>query len=179
MENSINEHEVQQSIRSPPRRRRSTFFERRDSLGPQLLSGRTEENVTKTDADINENHKQELQSYYEQLLSEKEQWKKEVNNRKNRYHDLRLQYQLAVKASSKAKICYSALTNEDIEFLKGKVNITKLVDSQTKLHKSVRESHALFKRAAELDNVILSHCENRIKQINEYILDNSSIEPKT
>ncbi|KPI95454.1 hypothetical protein RR46_08913 [Papilio xuthus] len=151
MENSINENEIQQSIRSPPRRRRSTFFERRDSLGPQFLSGRLEQSVAKKDTDINEKHNQELQR----------------------------QYQLAVKSSSKAKICYSALTNEDIEFLKGKVNITKLIDSQRKLHKSVRESHALFKRAAELDNVILSHCEDKIKQINEYILDNSSIEPKT
>ncbi|XP_014369394.2 uncharacterized protein LOC106719548 [Papilio machaon] len=179
MEISVNDNEIQQSIRSPPRRRRSTFFERRDSLGPQLLSGKLELSVAKKDTDINEKHNQELQSYYEKLLSEKEQWKKEVNNRKNKYHDLRLQYQLAVKSTSKAKICYSALTNEDIEFLKGKVNITKLIDSQTKLHKSVRESHALFKRAAELDNVILSHCEDKIKQINEYILDNSSIEPNT
>lgn len=33
MENTSNENDANQSFKSPPRRRRSTFFERRDSIG--------------------------------------------------------------------------------------------------------------------------------------------------
>ncbi|XP_028169369.1 uncharacterized protein LOC114359261 isoform X2 [Ostrinia furnacalis] len=171
MENSVNEGEVHESFRSPPRRRRSTFFERRDSVEnidpSQCAKSSTE----------NDKHNQELQTYYEKLLVEKEQWKKEVNNRRNKYHDLRQQYQMAVKASSRSRISYSALSNEDIEFLKMKPNISKLVESQLKLHKSVKETRALYRRANELDDVILSFSEDKINKVTEYILENSTVEP--
>ncbi|CAH2068304.1 unnamed protein product, partial [Iphiclides podalirius] len=126
--------------------------------------------------DFNEKRTQELQRYYDKLLNEKEQWKKEVNNRRNKYHDLRQQYQIAAKAPSRSRISYSSLLNEDIEFLKGKVGITKLVESQMKLHKSIKETHALFKRAMELDDVILSYSEDKVRKITEHILDSSSVE---
>lgn len=45
-----------------------------------------------------------------------------------------------------------------------------------KLHKSVKEIHALFKRAMELDNVILTYSEDKVKKISEHILDNSTVE---
>lgn len=84
---------------------------------------------------------------------------------------------MAVNAPSRSRMSYAALTDEDIEFLKGKPNISKLVESQQKLHKSVLETKALFQRANKLDDVILSQSENIISQITDYILENSTIEP--
>lgn len=84
---------------------------------------------------------------------------------------------MAAKASSRSRMTYAALSNEDIEFLKGKPAISKLIDSQQKLHKSVKETRALFRRVNELDDVILNHCEEKINKVTEYILENSSVEP--
>lgn len=83
---------------------------------------------------------------------------------------------MAARAPSRSRISYSALSNEDIEFLKAKVNISKVVENQTKLHKSVKETLALYRRAMELDNVILNDCEDKVNKITKYILDNSTIE---
>ncbi|KAL0896026.1 hypothetical protein ABMA27_012011 [Loxostege sticticalis] len=177
MDNSDNEGAVHQSFRSPPRRRRSTFFERRDSVIPQTLSENIDPNVCAKTSTENEKHNQDLSSYYSKLLVEKEQWKKEVNNRRNKYHDLRQQYQMAAKASSSSRISYSALTNEDIEFLKAKPNISKLVESQLKLHKSVKETRALYQKANELEDVILSFSEDIVSKVTKHILENSSVEP--
>ncbi|CAB3257275.1 unnamed protein product [Arctia plantaginis] len=174
MENSINESEAQQSFRSPPRRRRSTFFERRDSIIPNTISETI--NVNNKDTGVKERQTQDLNRYYQKLLAEKEMWKKEVNERRNKYHDLRQQYQIAVKASSRSRISYSALSTEDIEFLKAKPNLSKLVDSQQKLHKSVLETRELFRRASELDNVILMNSEDMIDSVTNYILENSTLD---
>lgn len=84
---------------------------------------------------------------------------------------------MAVKAPARSRISYSPLSNDDIEFLKAKINISKLVESQLKLHKSVKETRALFRRASELDEVILSHCEDTVNKITEYVLDHSTVEP--
>ncbi|KAJ8734257.1 hypothetical protein PYW07_014808 [Mythimna separata] len=175
MENSMNETEAHQSFRSPPRRRRSTFFERRDSIVPHTMSENV--NPTKIESDVNERRSEDMTRYYQKLLAEKEMWKKEVNERRNKYHDLRQQYQIAVKAPSRSRMSYSALSNEDIEFLKGKPNISKLVDSQQKLHKSVLETRALYRRANELDEVILTQSENIVSMVTDYILENSTIGP--
>ncbi|CAG9575531.1 unnamed protein product [Danaus chrysippus] len=177
MENSVAENEAQQSFKSPPRRRRSTFFERRDSLVVQPTSENIDRNVCRNINETEQKEHPELKRYYETLLGEKEQWKTEVNNRRNKYHDIKQQYQMAAKAPSRSRISYSALSNEDIEFLKAKVNISKVVDSQTKLHKSVKETLALYRRAMELDNVILNDCEDKVNKITKHILDNSTIEP--
>ncbi|KAG6465089.1 uncharacterized protein LOC115453559 [Manduca sexta] len=175
MDNIMNETEVNQSFRSPPRRRRSTFFERRDSIVPTITDN-VEQQSCKTDTNDTK-RSQDLMKYYEKLLVEKEQWKKEVNDRRNKYHDLRQQYQISVKASSRSRMSYAALTNEDIEFLKAKPNISKLADAQQKLHKSVKETVALVKRMNELDDVVLKHSENIVNTITEYILENSTVEP--
>ncbi|KAM3966621.1 uncharacterized protein ACR2FA_012156 [Aphomia sociella] len=177
METSANENDENQSFRSPPRRRRSTFFERRDSIAPQTLTENTDTNVCKQSPANNEKHNEELSRYYEKLLSEKDQWKKEVMTRQHKYHDLRHQFQMAIKTSSKSRMSFGALSNEDIEFLKAKPNISNLIDSQHKLHKSVKETRALFKRANELDDVILSYSEEKVNKITEYILENSSVDP--
>ncbi|KAJ8734571.1 hypothetical protein PYW08_013821 [Mythimna loreyi] len=175
MENSMNETEAHQSFRSPPRRRRSTFFERRDSIVPHTISENV--NPTKIELDVNERRSEDMTRYYQKLLAEKEMWKKEVNERRNKYHDLRQQYQMAVKAPSRSRMSYAALSNEDIEFLKGKPNISKLVDSQQKLHKSVLETRALYRRANELDEVILTQSENIVSMVTDYILENSTVGP--
>lgn len=88
------------------------------------------------------------------------------------------QYEIAAKVSGISQITFSALSNEDIQFINGKCNISKLVESQQKFHKSVKESRALYKRACELDNIILSVCEDTVNKITEYIIDNSTIESK-
>uniref|UniRef100_A0A2A4JC38 Uncharacterized protein n=1 Tax=Heliothis virescens TaxID=7102 RepID=A0A2A4JC38_HELVI len=173
METSMNETEAHQSFRSPPRRRRSTFFERRDSIVPHTMSENV--NPNKPESTVNERRCEDMMRYYQKLLVEKEMWKKQVNERRNKYHDLRQQYQMAVKAPSRSRMSYSALSNEDIEFLKGKPNISKLVDSQQKLHKSVLETTALYRRANELDNVILSQSEKVVSTITDYILENSTV----
>lgn len=85
---------------------------------------------------------------------------------------------MAVKASGRSRMSYSTLSNDDIEFIKGKCHINKLVESQQKLHKSVKETRALYKRACELDDVVLSLCEDKVNKITEYIIDNSTIESK-
>ncbi|XP_068628912.1 uncharacterized protein [Battus philenor] len=176
MEKSLSEHEANQSFRSPPRRRRSTFFERRNSIAPAPVLENFEINYCNKVPDSNQNHYEHLQRYYDQLLSEKDQWKKEVNNRKNKYHDLKQQYQLAVKTTSKSKISYSSLSNEDIEFLNGKISISKLTDSLTKLHESIKKTHAVYKRASDLDDVILSNIEDKVQEITDNVLENSRIE---
>uniref|UniRef100_A0A1E1WLF2 Uncharacterized protein n=1 Tax=Pectinophora gossypiella TaxID=13191 RepID=A0A1E1WLF2_PECGO len=178
MEESMNEIEVNQTLQSPPRRRRSTFFEKRESIVPQTLSEHAEPNVCKQTTETADERIENLSRYYEKLLAEKEQWKKEVNSRRNKYHDLRQQYQMALKTPGRSRMSYSALSAEDIEFLKGKANIPKLVESQLKLHKSVKELRALYKRANELDSVIIKHCEEKVDKITEYIFENSTIEPK-
>ncbi|RVE53243.1 hypothetical protein evm_002076 [Chilo suppressalis] len=175
MENTTNECETNQSFRSPPRRRRSTFFERRESFVPQSLKN-IDPNIPLKMTE-NERHSPDLLVYHDKLLAEKEQWKKEVNSRKNKYHDLRQQYQMALKSSSRSRISYSALSTEDIEFVKAKPNISKLVESQSKLHKSVKEARALYRRANELDDVILRYSEDKVNRITEYILENSTVEP--
>lgn len=86
------------------------------------------------------------------------------------------QYQMTTKAPSRSRLSYSSLSNEDIEFLKAKVNISKLVDSQLKLHNSVKETQELYKKAIELDNVLLSHCEQKVNEVTDFILENSTIE---
>ncbi|KAL4703161.1 hypothetical protein ACJJTC_016762 [Scirpophaga incertulas] len=176
MENSVSEGDTQECFRSPPRRRRSTFFEKRDSSTPQTLFELNTDPSAEND-DGHDKINQELASYYLKLMCEKELWKKEVNNRKNKYHDLRQQYQIAAKSSSRSRISYSALSTDDIEFLKAKPNISKLIESQLKLHKSVKETQALVRRVNELDDVILRHSEDQINRITEYILENSTIEP--
>lgn len=80
--------------------------------------------------------------------------------------------------SGRLRMSFSTLSNEDIEFIKGKCNISKLVDSQQKLHKSIKETRALYKCACELDDIILSICEDKVNKITEYIIDNSTIESK-
>ncbi|CAH2100291.1 unnamed protein product [Euphydryas editha] len=177
MEISVTENDVQQSFRSPPRRRRSTFFERRDSLMPQTFNDTLDPNVCKKLNEVDDKHQQELLRYHNNLLAEKQQWKTEVKNRGNKYHDLRQQYQMASKAPSRSRISYASLSNEDIEFLKAKVNTSKIVDNQLQLHKSVKDTRELYRKAMELDNLILSHCEENIKEITDYILENSTIEP--
>ena len=167
---------VEQQLCSPPRRRRSTFFVRRDSLVPQQTPETVDADVTLSGTN-DDRYKQDLASYVEKLLSEKEQWKKEVNNRRHKYHDLRQQYQLMAKAPSRTRISYASLSNEDIEFLKGKQNITKLIDSQASLHKSVLFTRELYKRAVELDNVIEEHVSDKIKKITDYVFENSTVEP--
>ncbi|KAJ0180969.1 hypothetical protein K1T71_003054 [Dendrolimus kikuchii] len=176
MDNFANNSNVQQSFRSPPRRRRSTFFERRDSIVPQPAP----ENI-KTEICINETESEKrldhLSSYYNKLLAEKVGWKNEAIERRHKYHDLRQQYDISTKSSSISRMSYSTLTNEDIDFLKGKPNIYKLYESQQKLHKSMKETIAIIRRANELDDVILSYSEDKVNRITEYILENSTVEP--
>ncbi|XP_053601725.1 uncharacterized protein LOC128670238 [Plodia interpunctella] len=177
MENSANENEAQESFRSPPRRRRSTFFERRDSIVPQCLAENVDTNVCKNNQ-FDEKQNEELSRYYDKLLLEKEQWKKEVKSRRHKYDDLKEQYEIAAKSSNKSiSMSLAALSKEDIEFLNGKPNISKLIDSQQKLHKSVKETRALYRRAIELDDVILDYCEEKVNTVMEHILENSTIEP--
>ncbi|XP_059060341.1 uncharacterized protein LOC131853463 [Achroia grisella] len=176
MENSDNENEAHQSFRSPPRRRRSTFFERRDSVAPQPLTENID-NVCKQNIVDNQKHSDELSRYYNKLLSEKEQWKKEVTSRQNKYHDLKHQYKMAQTSSSRSRLSYAALSNEDIEFLNAKPNTAHLIECQQKLHKSVKETRALFKRVNELDDVLLSYSEEKVNKITQFILENSSVDP--
>ncbi|XP_050356845.1 uncharacterized protein LOC126777736 [Nymphalis io] len=178
MENSVTENDEQKSFRSPPRRRRSTFFERRDSFVPQAFTDNIDSNICKKLSEMDDKHTQDLFRYHDNLVAEKDQWKMEVNRRRNKYHDLKQQYQMALTAPSRTRISYSSLSTEDIEFLKSKVNVTKIVDSQLKLHQSVKETQALYRRAMELDNVLLNHCEEKVKEVTDYILENSTIEPK-
>ncbi|CAH0722270.1 unnamed protein product, partial [Brenthis ino] len=176
MENTTNENDANQSFKSPPRRRRSTFFERRDSIAPQTYCENTDPNVCKKLNDVDVKNNEDLIKYHDKLLVEKEQWKTEVKNRRNKYHDLRQQYQMTTKAPSRSRLSYSSLSNEDIEFLKAKVNISKLVDSQLKLQNSVKETQELYKKAIELDNVLLSHCEQKVNEVTDFILENSTID---
>lgn len=83
---------------------------------------------------------------------------------------------MAANAQSRSRMSYSALSNEDIEFLKAKVNISKVVDSQQKFHTSIKETIALVRKANDLDRVLLQFCEEKVNTITEYILENSMIE---
>ncbi|KAJ2946630.1 hypothetical protein O0L34_g12687 [Tuta absoluta] len=177
MEESINEGELNTSYRSPPRRRRSTFFDRRESFVPQPMSENEDPNVCKQTTDASEKKNEELTKYYDKLLEEKDQWKKEVNRRRIKYHDLRQQYTMALKAPGRSRMSYSTLTDEDIEFLKAKANTSQLVESQQKLHESLIRTRALYRRKNELDNEILMYCEQRVDKITEYILENSTVYP--
>ncbi|KAG7303936.1 hypothetical protein JYU34_010850 [Plutella xylostella] len=173
--NIMNEIEPHESFRSPPRRRRSTFFVGRESLAPQPPEYHDD---SECDTETEE-HKQNLSKYSADLLLEKERWKKEVNERRNKYHDLRQQYQLATKAPSRSRITssYSSLTNDDIEFLKGKPNLSTFVQSQQKLHQSVKQTMALYRRLNKLDNDMLAYSESKVNKVTEYIFENSTVEP--
>lgn len=83
---------------------------------------------------------------------------------------------MAANAHSRSRMSYSALSNEDIEFLKAKPNISKLVDNQQKFHTSIKETMALVRRANELDGVLLEFCEENVKRITNHILENSTID---
>lgn len=83
---------------------------------------------------------------------------------------------MATKAPSRSRLSYSSLSNEDIEFLKAKVNISKLVDNQQKLHNSVKETQQLYRKAIELDDVLLNHCEQKVNEVTDYLLENSTID---
>lgn len=83
---------------------------------------------------------------------------------------------MVAKAPSRLRMSYSALSNEDIEFLKSKPNISKLVDSQQKFHTSIKETMALMRRANELDKVLLEFSEEKLNRITEHILENSTVE---
>lgn len=170
MDNSTSETEVHQSFRSPPRRRRSTFFERRDSIVPNIISEK------KKEIEVNERHTDDMMRYYQKLLSEQEMWKKETNEMRHKYDDIKQQYK-TTKSCSGSTMSFAALTDEDIKFFKSKLNVTKLIDSQQKLHKCVLETRELYRRASELDNVILTNSENRVKIVTDYILENSTIDP--
>ncbi|KAH9645779.1 hypothetical protein HF086_012506 [Spodoptera exigua] len=172
MDTSMNETEAHQSFRSPPRRRRSTFFERRDSIVPHAMSENL--NPFKKETEANDRHSEDLTRYRKALHLTS---KYHLEGYKLNYTLCCRQYQMAVKASSRSRMSYSALSNEDIEFIKGKPNISKLIDSQQKLHKSVLEARALYRRASELDNVILTQSENIVSMVTDYILENSTIGP--
>lgn len=79
-------------------------------------------------------------------------------------------------APSRSRISYASLSNEDIEFLKGKHNISKLVDCQMEFHASVEATRHIYKRSVALDNVFVEYVENNINKINEHILENSMID---
>ncbi|XP_050663930.1 uncharacterized protein LOC126964692 [Leptidea sinapis] len=170
MEDTSGESNLQQ----PPKRRRSTFFERRDSIMPQPAP----DNILDSQATIidgDEKRKEELLRYYDQLMNEKQQWKREINEKRSKYHDLRQQLEIATASSSRSKLDYSVLTSEDIEFLNAKVNISKLVEIQQDLHKSLMQTKEFYRKASQLNNVIVSHCENKINEVTDYIIENSTI----
>lgn len=81
-----------------------------------------------------------------------------------------------MKSSARSRISYSTLTNEDIEFLKGKPNIANIAENQIKLHKSVQVLKGLYMRSNELDNVIVKKCEGNVNKITNYILENSTVD---
>lgn len=78
------------------------------------------------------------------------------------------------KKSDKVRINYSILSNEDIEFLRGKPNLTDLVDSVKRLQKATNATYALYKRLEELDNVILERAEGQVERMTKHLLDNSA-----
>lgn len=82
---------------------------------------------------------------------------------------------MATKAPARSRMSYTALSNEDIEYLKAKPNLTKLVESQQKLHMSTKQAVALMRKVIELDEVIVSYCEDKVNQITQHILENSTI----
>ncbi|KAI8425582.1 hypothetical protein MSG28_011405 [Choristoneura fumiferana] len=86
---------------------------------------------------------------------------------------LRQQLNMA-KKSDKVRINYSILSNEDIEFLRGKPNLTDLVDSVKKLQKATTATYALYKRLGELDNVILEKAESQVERMTRHLLENSA-----
>lgn len=84
---------------------------------------------------------------------------------------------MAASASSSSRLSYAALTNEDIEFLNAKPNISKLVESQHKLHNITKVNVAFVRRANELEDVALELCEKRVNKITRHILEHSTVEP--
>ncbi|XP_023950651.2 uncharacterized protein LOC112054936 [Bicyclus anynana] len=176
MENSEKESDAQKSFSSPPRRRRSTFFERRDSIVPQPVIENIDPNVCKKLNEVDEKRQQDLKRYHDILLAEKNDWKAEVKCRRNKYHHLKQQFQIASNASKKSRISYAVLSNENIEFLKGKANISQLADSQAEFHKSVMQTRELYRRAMELDNIVFDYCEKNLSAVTDHILQNSNIQ---
>ncbi|XP_048000349.1 uncharacterized protein LOC125237378 [Leguminivora glycinivorella] len=166
-ENNVENCNAENSADSPPqRRRRSSFFERR-SIVPEPSMNIIADDTNDEDAD-----EEYLNQYYTQLRSEKDQWKKEVQNRRGILHDAELQLKMA-KKSDKVRINYSILSNEDIEFLQAKPNLPDLVDSVRKLQKSTRETYELYKRAVELDEVVLRDVEGKVERVTKYLLEHS------
>ncbi|XP_073958829.1 uncharacterized protein [Choristoneura fumiferana] len=159
---------AENSAESPPRpRRRSSFFERRSIVPEPTMDIDVDEEKCEEDDD------KQLRQYYAQLMSEKEQWKAEVKHRRGILHDAELQLNMA-KKSDKVRINYSILSNEDIEFLRGKPNLTDLVDSVKKLQKATTATYALYKRLGELDNVILEKAESQVERMTRHLLENSA-----
>ncbi|GBP27830.1 hypothetical protein EVAR_94234_1 [Eumeta japonica] len=173
MEMQVDETCEPHSFRSPPRRRRSTFFERRVSLAPQ-------HDLEDNDNSMNKKHKckhqENLTKYCEKLSEEKDNWKKEVKDRRHIYHDIKQEFETKAKSTSKSIISYELMTNEDIAFLKGKPNIVKIAENQEKLYDTVKETRALFRRVTELDNIILNSCEDIVERVTQHILDNSTVD---
>ncbi|XP_061724644.1 uncharacterized protein LOC133530642 [Cydia pomonella] len=166
-EKNVEKWNAENSSDTPPRRRRrSSFFERR-SIVPEPSM-----HIDADDTEDGEVDNEYLNQYYAQLQSEKNQWKKEVQNRRGILHDAELQLKLA-KKSDKLRINYSILSNEDIEFLQAKPNLTDLVDSVRNLQKSTRETYALYKRAMELDEVVLRDVEGKVERVTRYLLERS------
>ncbi|CAK1548164.1 unnamed protein product [Leptosia nina] len=162
----------QQLPKSPPRRRRSTFFVRRESIVPDPPPKRTF-----VDAEPDRQQNEQLLQYCKDLQNEKQQWKDEVRQRRNDYHELREQCKMAKNAApTRSEMCYSALTDEDIEFLNQKINLSKLCESQQALHKEVEVTRAFYRRAMELDNEILNRCEENVHKIQDNILENSTVD---
>ncbi|XP_063370047.1 uncharacterized protein LOC134658348 [Cydia amplana] len=166
-ENNVENCNAENSADSlPRRRRRSSFFERR-SIVPEPIM-----HIDANDTEDGEVDEEYLNQYYTQLQNEKNQWKKEVQNRRGILHDAELQLKLT-KNSDKIRINYSILSNEDIKFLEAKPNLTDLVDSVRKLQRSTRGTYALYKRAMELDEVVLRDVESKVERVTRYLLEHS------
>lgn len=83
------------------------------------------------------------------------------------------QYQMATK---KSRLSYSALTNEDIEFLNAKINLTKLVDSAGKLHDTTKSCVAFVMKANELDDEMLTLTEKKVDKVVQHLIEQSFLE---
>ncbi|XP_063543029.1 uncharacterized protein LOC134751522 [Cydia strobilella] len=171
-ENNVENCNPDNSADSPPpppsRRRRSSFFERR-SMVPEPSMHNDADDTEDREAD-----EEYLNQYHTQLRREKDEWKKEVKNRRGVLHDAELQLKLAKK--SKTRIDYSILSDEDVKFLEGRPNLTELVDSVNQLQKSTRETYALYQRAMELDEVVLRDVEGKVERVTKHLLEKSSNE---
>ncbi|CAH4035059.1 uncharacterized protein LOC123710413 [Pieris brassicae] len=173
MENCLEESDIQVPV-SPPRRRRSTFFVRRESLAPALHA---ENKLDSTNGDERKAHNEAVTKYYNALLYEKSLWKEELIRRRDVYQELRLQCKIAQKRpNSLESQTYSVLNAEDIEFLNRKINLSQLIERQQGLHKSVKIAQAFYRKATELENVILTNVESKIDKIHDYIFENSTMD---